>query len=136
MTTSNDDPLAASRERERSYRQGWHDFVDMLHALSVYFTVSQITAVIACMSNDRGTLYVLAMQNGEYWVVRRQPVIAATWELFKYPPPIPSIPQLLTLLAGGVTYVDWYPANLNNYVKDNGGGESLYLPDHANDNND
>lgn len=109
-------------------------FVSMLQQMAIFFTVGQITAVIANISNANIGLYVFAMDNGEYWIVR-QHFVGSSVELFKYPPPVPSIPQIFELLGSPDTLnFDWYPEDLNTYVKENGGGETLYLPDHANDN--
>jgi hypothetical protein len=101
-------------------------FIEMLRQMAIYFTVSEVVSVIFVAGNPRANSFLLYMQNGEYWYITNMRT-RGLYELFKFPPPIPSFDQLKVFSLKTMD-VGWYPADLAAFLKHNGGSETLYMP--------
>lgn len=109
-------------------------FEEMLRQMSVHFTVNQIVKVLYTGGHlIIPRVFMLYMENGEYWFVQDiENEKTVLFGLHKYPPPIPSVSEL-PWVRGKVPAIVWNPEDLNDYVKANGGGESLSMPLHGDD---
>ena len=100
-------------------------FVEMLRQMAIHFNVGQIQKVIYYWYNSNEIGFMLVMDNGEYWYVTSAGSKTHTFQLFKYPPPLPAISDVL--ISSDSIVVHTSADELNDYVSQNGGGDSLFL---------
>jgi hypothetical protein len=113
-------------------------FQEMLRQMAIHFTVGEIQHVVFHWMNGHGVGFMMLMDNGEYWYatnlvvvdgVEQWPADLGTFSLYKYPPPIPAISDLKPLTQHTLQ-LNMHPEEINQYVKNNGGGHPLFLTMH------
>jgi hypothetical protein len=106
-------------------------FIEMLRQVAPHFTLSDIVECVFVWQHGAHYGFMLVMQNGEYWYVTNLRDMA-TFVLWKYPPPIPVLPDLMNagLLPSEPSSYETHPKDINHYLTEMGGSSSMFLVEH------
>jgi hypothetical protein len=111
-------------------------FQEMLRQLAIHLTLADIVQCVFVWRNARHVGFMLHMANGENWYVTNLKSVApqdfnevtpvGVFEVFKYPAPIPALNEIRPWPGDTIT-VEWQPRDVNDYIKEMGGADTLFL---------